>query len=594
MTFGEDGGKHVVRARLTDSLLSALRSNQHVRTWMDRNKKKEFHLIEKKKTWNSFINLGMPLKYLSDDSEFEMKSYKLTDEVWYRQYDNRRECILFYVRGTGSRNRGKQSRTIIKNGRLINKYCTFCIFAPKGESIKDALCNDGRFLPFLKEGNWTLEQKGTIRGNYDLVETLSDQPDEVYEINVQPKKGAGYSSDLNKKQNDLDLAGGQLSTPEMPQPQPDCEQGHLSASKTQQPQPDCEQGQLSTSKLLQQQYFECQLLHVYPKLKEEGQNIYKFLSHKYKDFEVYKKNFGKEVNNSLSAKLVETLGTRMNSVGYIEWKNILGCLQGAATCFVLYGRYILTCHHVVKKIVGEGTEAKDWGNRIKQLARVTFSYKEDYPTEKWFSLENWFQISDEDLDFAVLKLEESESENHPPPGLLQFHSPPPPNGPIFITGHPKGRIKSMDVCLVVSIFERGNQYSEHLQKRQKIQCSNYVCGYNSDKRCIHAYNPKGFEEKKNSPDLVTYNTCFLEGSSGSPVFDKNGRLVAMHASGFAYKMSNKECSIIEWGYLICSIIFKMRSKFKPWFDSTFPPHTSQDSSRVDAFQNELEEEMDTN
>ncbi|KAL7991954.1 hypothetical protein Chor_016210 [Crotalus horridus] len=593
VTFGKDGRKHTVRGRLTDSLFSALRSNQRVCAWMNRTKRKEFHLIDKTKSWDSFINLGMPLKYVPDGSQFEMKSYKLTDEVWYRQYDDRRECILFYVRGIGSRmeSHGKQSRTVIKNGSLINEYCTFCIFAPKEESIKDALCNDGRFMSFLKEENWTLVKKGTITENNYLVKILSDQPDEVYEIHVESKKGARYSGDLNKKQNDLDLARGQLCILEKPQGQPDFEEGQLSASKTQQPQPDYEQGQLGTSKLQQQQEFECQLLHLYPKLKEEGEKIFNFLNKK--DLEVCKKNFGKEVNDSLSAILVETLATRMNSVGYIEWRNDLGCVHGFATCFVLHGRYILTCYHVVEKIVGEGSEAKDWGNRIKQLARVTFSYKKEHPPrEKWFSLENWFEISDKDLDFAVLKLEENESKSHPPPGLLQFHSPPPPNGPVFITGHPKGGIKSMDVCVVVSVFERGNKYSNHLQQHQNSECSRYMCGYNSDEKCIHSYNPKGFDREKNSPDLVTYNTCFFEGSSGSPVFDKNGKLVAMHAAGFAYKMGNKECSIIEWGYLICSIILKIKSKFGSWFDSTFSPDTSEDNSHVDAFQNEAEEKMD--
>ncbi|XP_058053056.1 serine protease FAM111A [Ahaetulla prasina] len=598
VTFVESGKKHLVRGRLSDSLLSALKSSKHICEWMERNKTREFHLIEKKERLNVCVNLGMPLKYVSDGSQFEMKSYKLTknentNELWYRQYDDRKEeCVVFRVCGTGSRmeTHGAQSRRLIKKQSLLKEYCSFCIFAPKGESIKDALCNDGRFLPVLKEMNWTLVKDGKIIDNHFLVNNLAD---EVYEIEVESKKGARYSGDQNKW-NDLDVGRGQqLSTLEKPQPRPDFEEGQLNASQKQQLEPDCEQGKLSTSKKQQLQDSECQILYLYPKLKEARQNIDTFLRGYKKDvLEVYKRNFGKEINDSLSFKLVRTLAKYGDSVGYIEWRDVIGCVQGSATCFVLHGRYILTCHHVIKLIVGEGTEAKDWGNRIKQSARVTFSYEEQPPTEKWFSLENWFEIADEDLDFAVLKLEENESKSHPPPGLLQLHFPPPPNGPIFIIGHPNGRIKSMDVCLVVSIFERGNEFSNHLHTRQNTKCSPLVCGYSQETKCIHMYNPKSFEGDRSNPNVVTYNTCFFEGSSGSPVFNKHGQLIALHAAGFTYKMRNKDCSIIECGYSIHSIILKIKSKFKSWYDAIIGPDAREDSSHVGALLSEAEEKMD--
>lgn len=598
VTFIGSGEKYVVRGRLTDSLLSALKTSKHVCEWMEKNKTKEFHLIERRKFLNVLFNLGMPLKYISDDSEFEMKSYKRTknenpNELWYRQYDDRKEeCTVFYVCGKGSRmeSHGAQSRRLIKNQALFKERCTFCIFAPKGESIKDALCNDGRFLTLLKETNWILVKDVKAVENHFLANILSD---EVYEIEVKSNKGARDSGDQKKKLNDLDCGGQQLSTLEKPQPQPDFEEGQLSASTKQQPELDCEQGQLGTSKKQQLQDFEQQILQLYPKLKEESQNIDKFLRGSEKDpLEVYKRNFGKEVNNSFSFKLMKTLVKYGDSVGYIEWRDGLGCLQGAATCFVLRGRYILTCHHVIKLIVGEGIEAKDWGDRIKQSARVTFSYVEQHPTENWFSLENWFEIADVDLDFAVLKLEKNESKSRPPPGLLQLHFPPPPNGPIFIIGHPNGEIKSTDICLVVSIFDRSKEFSDHLHKHQNTGCRYPVCSYSEQEKCIHMYNPKVFEGERNNPNVVTYNTCFFGGSSGSPVFNKNGELIALHTAGFAYKMKNKDCSIIEYGYSIHSIILKIKSKFKSWYDAIIGPDAREDSSHVDALLNEAEEEMD--
>ncbi|XP_070583091.1 serine protease FAM111A isoform X1 [Erythrolamprus reginae] len=608
VTFTGSGKKHQVRGKLTDSLLSALTSSKYICDWMNGKKSaKEFHLIEKKDSWPVCFNMGMPLKYVSDGSQFEMKFYKVakkenSDEIWYRHYDDRKEdCVVFYVNGIASRmeSHGAQTRRIIKNSSLLNEYCTFCIFAPRGESIKDALCNDGRFLPLLKEMNWTLVKDGISIDNDFLVATLSN---EVYEIEVESKKGARYSGDLNKKRNDSDFGGWKLSTLEKPQPQPqpdfeegqlsaskilqpepDCEQGELSASKKQQPELDCEQGQLSVSKKQQQQVL---ALCLYPNLWKEIQNMKKLLTDNKKNvLQVYKRNFGKEINDSLPFTSVKNAAKYGGSVGYIEWRN------GAATCFVLRGRYILTCHHVIKLIVGEGIEAEDWGNRIKHSAQVTFTYEEKQcPIENWFSLENWFEIADEDLDFAVLKLEENKSS--PPPGLLQLNFPPPPNGPIFIIGHPNGGVKSVDNCLVVSIFERGKAFRDRLQQDQKNEHCHSVCGYRPEERCIHMYHPKFFEEGSSNPNVVTYNTCFLEGSSGSPVFNRKGELVALHAAGFAYKMKNKECSVIEIGYSIHSIISKIESKFKSWYDAVIGPDAREDSSHVDASLSEAREEMD--
>uniref|UniRef100_A0A8C6VAC9 Protein FAM111A n=1 Tax=Naja naja TaxID=35670 RepID=A0A8C6VAC9_NAJNA len=595
--FSENGKKYLVSGRLTDSILSALQSSTDVRDWMDSKKTEEFHLIEKKESLNVCVNLGMPLKYVSEDSQFEMKSYKLRtrrknkkiNEGWYRQYDNsEKECIVFYVCGTGSRmeSHGALGRRLITNNSLLREYCLFCIFAPEGESIKDALCKDGRFLPLLKEEDWALLQGASQIANTFSVNRLSG---ETYEIVVKSKKG-----NQNKKRNYSDLEGQQLSTPENPQPPPDFEEGELSASKKQQSEPDCEQGQLSTSKKQQQQNFGWQILQLYPKLKEELENIGKFLGHNKQDvIEVYKRNFNREINNSFSFKLLRTLAKYGDSVGCIEWRDNLGCVHWVGTCFVLCGRFILTCQHVVTKMVGEGTEAKDWGNIIKQSARVTFSYEEQRPTQNWFSFENWFEIADEDLDFAVLKLEENENKSHhPPSGLLQLHSLPPANGLICIIGHPEGKIKSLDSCLVVSMLERGNEFNNHLYKRQKIDHSNCVCDKNLLKECIHMYNPKDFERERSHPNVVTYNSCFFGGSSGSPVFDTNGQLVALHAAGFLYRMRNKEYSIIEYGYSMHSIISKIKSKFKDWYDTITAPEATEDSSQVDAFLSDAGEEMD--
>ncbi|KAM6463472.1 serine protease FAM111A-like [Liasis olivaceus] len=562
---------------------------------MDRKETEEFYLIEKKKGENNCINLGMPLKYVPEGSQYEMKQYKLkedekTDGLWYRQYDSREEeCILFYVRGTGFRmgTCGAQTRRVIRCSKVLKEHCVFCVFAPKGESIRDAVCNDGRFMPLLKEKDWELTAYGESRQNNYLVDNLQGK---VFEIDVQTERGAKCTYGPNKKQNHLASSKGQPNVFKKLQQQPqDFEQGQPNVFKKPQQQPqDFEQDQLIP--------FKEHVLVLYPKLKELGQITDNFLKSSKKDvFQVYKRQFGKEVNDSLSVNMMRTLISYSNSVGHIISSSIA---IDYGTCFVLSGGYILTCHHVVKLIVGEGIEEKDWGNRIKQLACVTFSHEDNHTKKNsCFFFENWFEISDADLDFAILKLEENESPL--PPGLLQLCFPLPQDGVIFIIGHPDGKMKSVDICLVINIFERSRKLRDRYEEGQKIECSKAVCGYLRESKCIHKYTPKDFERERNNPNIVTYDTSFFWGSSGSPVFNKHGELVALHTGGFAYKMRNREDSLIEYGYSIQSILLKIESRFKTWYDAILVPvlltgyNARENSLHVNTSLNETQEKMDT-
>ncbi|XP_007423142.1 protein FAM111A-like [Python bivittatus] len=613
VTLDDSGKKHVVRGRLSDNVLTALKATNHVCAWMDGKETEEFYLIEKKKSDNICINLGMPLKYVPEGSQYEMKQYKLkedekTDELWYRQYDSREEeCILFYVRGTGSRmgTCGAQTRRVIRCSKVLKAHCIFCVFAPKGESIRDAVCNDGRFVPLLKEMDWELTVGGETRQNNYLVDNLQGK---VFEIEVQTKRGAKRRDGPNKKQNRLASSKGQPNVFKKPQQQPqDFEQGQPNVFKKPQQQPqDFEQGQANFFKKSQQQPqdfeqgqlipFKERVLVLYPKLMELRQITDDFLKLlKKDDFEVYKRQFGKEVNDSLSVNMMRTLTSYSNSVGHIVSSSIA---MDYGTCFVLSGRYILTCHHVVKLIVGAGIEEKDWGNRIKRLACVTFSHEDNHTKgNSYFFFENWFEISDEDLDFAILKLEENESPL--PPGLLQLRFPLPQDGIIFIIGHPDGKIKSVDICLVISIFERSRKLKDRYEQGQKIECSNAVCGYLRESRCIHKFMPEDFERVRNDPNIVSYDTSFFWGSSGSPVFNKRGELVALHTGGFAYKMGNREDGLIEYGHSIHSILLKIESKFKTLYDAIIAPppltgsNARENSLHVNTSLNETQEKMDT-
>ncbi|XP_061468728.1 serine protease FAM111A [Rhineura floridana] len=397
-----------------------------------------------------------------------------------------------------------------------------------GETIKAALCKDGRFIPELEEKDWKLMEGNKAIPNTHSVNRLSNRTFYV-EVEKHAKSGGGPNKEL------------------VPQ---------------------------ASQKLRTFHYFKPHLLDCYPSLKKQKDIIDDFFANAKKQhkqpndiLKVYKTHYSKEIKNATPIKMVKIQANLSRSVGYIEW-GITG-KEGSATCFVLCNRYILTCHHVVGMIVGDGIEEKEWAVKMSKSARVTFSYEDNHPKEEdWFSLEEWLEISDKDLDFAVLQLKENENESKLPEGLVPFTYPPPFVGILYIIGHPDGETKSLDSCSVVTVCQRQQECDCRYQQGQEAECNNFNCGYHAEgSRCIHMLSPRVYSEVINKLDVVTYDTSFFWGSSGSPVFDKNGNLVAVHAAGYHYRGKSKQRSIIEFGYSMKSILSVIEKKHKCWYDS---------------------------
>ncbi|XP_053253875.1 serine protease FAM111A [Podarcis raffonei] len=527
-----DGKDHVVKGSLHDSVLSALKATKDICTHMEKSKGKEIYLIGKKGI-EGCINLGMPLKYMPDGSHCVMKCYKvqqLEDSagLGYRQHENREEeCILFFIDPKPT-----QNNKLIRCSQLLKEYCKLCVCAPKGETIKDALCSDGRFTPELKEKDWRLMEGSKAIANTLSVNNLSDKT-----FYVEMTKSAKSGGHANSQQIPQVPHGRQLQT--------------------------CH-------------YFKIDLLSFYPGLKDQKEIMDNFFAktkeaqeHKREVLKVCRANYSKEISNAITVKMLKKQATLSQSVGYIKWG--ISRKEGEATCFVLCNSYILTCHHVVRSIVGEGIEEKEWASKISKAAHVTFSYEGDHPKdEDFFSLEEWFEIYDVVLDFAILKLKENGNKSRLPAGLVKLCFPPPFDGLTYIIGHPGGETKSLDACSVVTVCKRQKESLDRWQQGNEAEHSNTNCGYDP-KSCIHMLNPGVFSDVCNNPDVLTYDTSFFWGSSGSPVFDRDGQLVAMHAAGYVYGNNSKQRSIIEFGYLMTSILSVIEKKDKSWYDSEIGP-----------------------
>lgn len=294
------------------------------------------------------------------------------------------------------------------------------------------------------------------------------------------------------------------------------------------------------------------IVHEYPILKRECKKLRAYIKEESKrasSFEIHKENFRKLTKNSTPAKVLKLLSQFSDSVGLIIWNN--GGNEGCATCFVFTGLYILTCRHVINDIVGEGVHQSKWADKISQCVKVTFDYEEFKEKEdnSFFFVEPWFEISDYSIDYAVLKLKEDGQQE--PAGLYNGIAPVPSSGLIYIIGHPDVKQKLSDGCVVIS-------QDEHIQERKAVE--------GSDIQYIYIYTQRSFQETVHEPGMVTCDNTFYCGSSGSPVFDSKGSLVAMHTAGFICEYESGVSSIVEFGSSMECILNDIKQKHKTWYD----------------------------
>lgn len=187
------------------------------------------------------------------------------------------------------------------------------------------------------------------------------------------------------------------------------------------------------------------------------------------------------------------------------------CINGKAkgTGFLLFDRFVLTnCHVILDKGAGQLHDKITVHFMIKSIVEVIHVVVEEVVGFEFDCNE-----SEPKYDWALLKL----AVDLKLPCLLTHFEFLPKSGGIYIVGHPGGGVKMMDPCFIIPTTN------------------------------VNRFTPYS---------TIHYNTYFSYGSSGSPVFDEHGNVVAIHSGGYYNGKAEGE-RVFAYGYLLSNVITRI-------------------------------------
>lgn len=394
----------------------------------------------------------------------------------------------------------------LKNARIIThisydkyKVKNLCVSASSGDTLLEALERDGRFI---KPENWTL-----IRGDNLSkvpVETKANCCEKYFfdvEFKTRKRTSSGVSESGAVEIKKEKIGEDEVNDVSSPSPMSAKRASPVNSFHKK----ILESAQSHAKKLLAEN--KCRKLATLIEMK-----------------------FSKLIDQSKSVWLMEELVSASKCVGRINAES----RRVAGTCFLVTEDVILTNYHVYKDINDDAASRQDnpkvkvsfnhmWPNQTLNLGEVEVDMKDIRA-----------QCQDESLDYIFLGLKNKGGQ----PGLSGKISLVDKNNftneVVTIIGHPDGREKLIDPdCRIISQHTWRPKLLERIQKRQPFE-------FNPLFTCKEAIMSDKYKQK------IAYDTTFFDCSSGSPVFDDQGKVIAMHTCGWVEKRAEIKCSVMEF------------------------------------------------
>ncbi len=272
--------------------------------------------------------------------------------------------------------------------------------------------------------------------------------------------------------------------------------------------------------------------------KKFGKNDARFGNDDQQIFNFVKEDVRKNVSTKKPARMNKLLAKYMDSIGQIACGKIRG------TCWLVTDMLVMTNYHVCTLINTERNEQKNPNLPIT----VKFDYLHTGQIEHVVTVkvdeERTPQIDSTHLDYKFLRLKENESLRNRVRLGENVRIRPVKEGLVIILGHPDGNEMHDETSVVVS----SHSWREKLQERHATCVG------------VHMTSAERLEADKNYEKCLPYDTTLFCGASGSPVFDLDGNIVAMHTQGYTLNVPGGKCSLMEFGVQFNAICEDMKRR----------------------------------
>lgn len=448
------------------------------------------------------------------------------------------EIVLFHIRVKGSKNIVK----ILKNPALKGAIDEITVFAYKGEKVKYALKRDDRLDNIIFQKTCVLTHKGTEETTEmsNLVDALDGK---IYTITLiskdtPPDSQPGSLDDAYAVQNEAEIPDSN-GDPSQVSPTNQPTDGN---TPTEAPKRKVGMCEIQDSEKMRS-HLSLKLSISLKELKKKKVSKVSYMQN------LLHQEYGKKAETCREVKMMKQLMGFSDSVCQVRINK-----RPEGTGFLLFDSFVLTNCHVIQNALDRAT------GRLSQEVTVCFSYESiDVNAEAVKVLEvacsEYFKHDSGVVsDWALLSLDTCQNL---PDGLLSRFGPLPPSGGICIIGHPSGDVKKIDPCLIVQAEYCKQVVDKHRQENpENIQVDPRHYGHEEPLQWVaskffdHTEEEIGQKERE-----LLYESCFYFSSSGSPVFDENCNVVAVHSGGYYYKnQKREENSVIEYGYCLSYII----------------------------------------
>ena len=278
---------------------------------------------------------------------------------------------------------------------------------------------------------------------------------------------------------------------------------------------------------------------------ESGKNDGEFVEDDQQIFNFARDDLSKNAATKIPARLLEPLCSYRKSIGQITCGDIRG------TCFLVAHMLAITNHHVFRAINQEREERQDPNLPIT----VTFDYfypeqREDQITAVEVDEARDPELESSQLDYKLFYLKENEGLRDRVVLGPIVRSRPVQEGLVIILGHPAGSEMHEETCVVVSSHSWREQLKQRHEKHRQSQRNEGTSAG------VHMTN----NDLQRYCERLPYDTSLFSGASGSPVFDLNGKIVAIHTQGYTLNVEGGKCSLMEFGVQFSAICDDMRRR----------------------------------